>query len=477
MNENDMLCSSHQVLDSANGQQVQNHLHPEPYILLGSTSNFVQSHANQVLPPTVSVNNYDIHHLPEHVVRPAFYAMTQYTPLTHPATNQHDLFNVHMDLSSGPRVFPVPLNHRVVDHLPSSSNYGGNVFCSNEGARELSKRKSTEGSLGNFQHFGVSAGPSSSAATPMASYHFHYGLASDAPAPVPDYRGHGLHMAQNRNHYFQGDIGAQSFHPSNIAGLPWNGPPSFSYFQGNNIHGGSTSFLHSPPVQHHNFLPLHNMQDVRGDGVTCYPPFSGAPSRFTSNDGMQHDVSILQHNTEPASRPTGLRIYRSQGRSLGPDAASRQRDLPRLRNLLVDRVALLEFPASYEVDYDVESFIDHHRQMRLDIDDMSYEDLLALSEQIGTVNTGLCEDDITSHLKIRRFKFNAPTINLEDLPCTDQNNESCTICLDEYEDDDELGSLKCGHEYHVDCLKKWLLLKNVCPICKSCALTVGDEKK
>ena len=108
--------------------------------------------------------------------------------------------------------------------------------------------------------------------------------------------------------------------------------------QVNNIHGGSTSFLHSPPVQqHHNFLPLHNMQDVRGDGVTCYPLFSGAPSRFSPNDGMQHDVSsILQHNTEQASRPTGLRIYRSQGRSLAPDAASRRRDLPRLRNLLVD---------------------------------------------------------------------------------------------------------------------------------------------
>ena len=39
----------------------------------------------------------------------------------------------------------------------------------------------------------------------------------------------------------------------------------------------------------------------------------------------------------------------------------------------LQRVALLEFPTSYEVDYDVESFIDHHRQMRLDIDNMSYE--------------------------------------------------------------------------------------------------------
>lgn len=46
---------------------------------------------------------------------------------------------------------------------------------------------------------------------------------------------------------------------------------------------------------------------------------------------------------------------------------------------------------------------------------------------------------------------------------------------DEYENNDKLGTLACGHEYHVDCLKKWLLLKNVCPICKSAALAVEGK--
>lgn len=41
---------------------------------------------------------------------------------------------------------------------------------------------------------------------------------------------------------------------------------------------------------------------------------------------------------------------------------------------------------------------------------------------------------------------------------------------DAYEDRDRIGTLDCGHEYHAECLKKWLLVKNICPVCKSEAL-------
>ncbi|KMT13083.1 hypothetical protein BVRB_4g086250 [Beta vulgaris subsp. vulgaris] len=542
MNERDMLCSSQRALDLANGQQSQNHLHPEPCILLGSTASYPRSHINQVLPPSGNMNSFDLHYLPDHVVRPAYYGMTQYNQPNHPATNQPNFFNVHVDPASGARVFPVPLNHGFVDHLPSSSNHGVNMVpfhehgrsnYSAEGVRELCKRKGTEGIPGNVQHFGASAGPSSSSAAPMAGCHFESGTASmETPLPLPDYRSNGtppmmevsgarhrsgavgLHMdsgmVQNyNNHLLQGNYGGQSFQPSgctwldqhsigNTGGLPWSGPPMLPYYQGGSFYGGSSelgnvslpgyperssnhgsaNFLHSSPVaqQHHNLHPPQNIQGVRGYSVAGYPPFLAAPSRVPPNDGMQHDVlSIPQENAEQPNRPTGIRIYRSQGRSLVPDVASRRRDLPRLRTLQADRVALLEFPNFYEVDYDVENFIDHHRDMRLDIDDMSYEELLALSERIGTVSTGLSEGDIRCHLKTRRYSSTAATINLEELPSVEQNNDSCIICQDEYENNDKLGTLACGHEYHVDCLKKWLLLKNVCPICKSAALAVEGK--
>ncbi|KAL6347510.1 hypothetical protein AAG906_026032 [Vitis piasezkii] len=42
---------------------------------------------------------------------------------------------------------------------------------------------------------------------------------------------------------------------------------------------------------------------------------------------------------------------------------------------------------------------------------------------------------------------------------------------EEYENEEKIGFLDCGHEYHADCLKKWVLVKNVCPLCKAPAMT------
>ncbi|CEG77999.1 hypothetical protein RMATCC62417_12668 [Rhizopus microsporus] len=42
----------------------------------------------------------------------------------------------------------------------------------------------------------------------------------------------------------------------------------------------------------------------------------------------------------------------------------------------------------------------------------------------------------------------------------------CSICLSEYENDDLLCKLWCGHIYHRDCVKEWLSLNATCPLCK-----------
>ncbi|XP_010516968.1 PREDICTED: probable E3 ubiquitin-protein ligase RHG1A isoform X2 [Camelina sativa] len=104
---------------------------------------------------------------------------------------------------------------------------------------------------------------------------------------------------------------------------------------------------------------------------------------------------------------------------------------------------------------------DYHRDMRLDIDDMTYEDLLALGERIGSVNTGLSDRAISSCLLATTY---FPLYQTEE-------QRKCAICLEEYKEKDELGEVKgCGHDYHGSCIKKWLSMKNSCPICKSPAL-------
>ncbi|RZB76058.1 putative E3 ubiquitin-protein ligase ZFP1 isoform B [Glycine soja] len=141
-------------------------------------------------------------------------------------------------------------------------------------------------------------------------------------------------------------------------------------------------------------------------------------------------------------------------------------------------------PSFAKQSQDVTLLVDHHNDMRLDIEDMSYEasihgfgvELLALGERIGKVNTGLSEEMITSQMKTKTYLL-LPTnaINLEEAASEEQENDSCIICQDEYKSQEKIGILQCGHEYHADCLKKWLLVKNVCPICKSEALTPGEK--
>jgi len=52
------------------------------------------------------------------------------------------------------------------------------------------------------------------------------------------------------------------------------------------------------------------------------------------------------------------------------------------------------------------------------------------------------------------------------------NNNSCTICMDEYEPDADLLTLPCFHNFHYDCVKPWFRTKNECPICRADARKV-----
>ncbi|CAL0332560.1 unnamed protein product [Lupinus luteus] len=102
---------------------------------------------------------------------------------------------------------------------------------------------------------------------------------------------------------------------------------------------------------------------------------------------------------------------------------------------------------------------DQFRDWRLDVDNMSYEQLLELGEKIGYVNTGLEEDEM--RLNIRKLKF-----VISNGISKNQMDKKCTICQEEYEGGEELGRLNCEHKYHFQCIKQWLVYKNFCPICK-----------
>ncbi|KAJ1277917.1 hypothetical protein BS78_04G039500 [Paspalum vaginatum] len=110
------------------------------------------------------------------------------------------------------------------------------------------------------------------------------------------------------------------------------------------------------------------------------------------------------------------------------------------------------------------SFVSHdqHRDMRMDIDNMSYEELLALEERIGSVSTALSEEQFTKCLRRRIYSRVGKEVNK-----SIDVDMKCSICQEEFMEGEEVGRLPCDHQYHVCCIGQWLAQKNWCPVCKA----------
>ncbi|KAL8534899.1 hypothetical protein ACS0TY_010800 [Phlomoides rotata] len=82
----------------------------------------------------------------------------------------------------------------------------------------------------------------------------------------------------------------------------------------------------------------------------------------------------------------------------------------------------------------------------VDPDELSYEELLALGEVVGTESRGLSADTIAS----------LPSINYKSQGTQEGISDSCVICRLDYEDGDNLIVLSCKHSYHSECINNWL---------------------
>ncbi|KAJ9705423.1 hypothetical protein PVL29_003458 [Vitis rotundifolia] len=451
-------------------------------------------------------SHFDAPHLPDHDDASALlYGIGQYygvPPILDigvaPGANIYDPYSTP---SSGNRGCPVSMNHRSSDQWPPSRNHGAIGVSAYE-------RKNAQGILGNFQYFNGFTS-SSSSAPPFNTWHLESGVpvmdsASFAFAQ-PEYRGNnapsimevGSHrsvrnrsggvgldsvLAHNHSHLVQGNYIGHPFQPSgnpwvdqqsgnNGSGgetLAWNHGPALPYLHGSNISGGSreagnvgiqgyhdtssgrssTNYLQPPVLQRH-----HNLHYPPPPPP---PPMQGARSRFhpqvvassyrlatiSSRSPVSPQVGVEAGPRHPGPvPPTRIRIDRSHRGRVAAEATSRHGNMPFLRTLPGEEVAILDVSASY---------------------------------QVGEVSTGLSEESITNCVKTRTY-ISSTCLNLEEGASMDQENDSCIICQEEYENEEKIGFLDCGHEYHADCLKKWLLVKNVCPLCRTPAVT--PEKK
>ncbi|KAJ1260634.1 hypothetical protein BS78_10G247800 [Paspalum vaginatum] len=116
---------------------------------------------------------------------------------------------------------------------------------------------------------------------------------------------------------------------------------------------------------------------------------------------------------------------------------------------------------------------DEHQDMRLDIDNMSYEELLALEEHIGSVSTALTEEQFAKHVNKSVYDEKNSDRDVDKIAVDDVK---CSICQEEYVEGEEIGRMRCEHQYHVCCIQEWLRQKNWCPICKASAIPSEIDK-
>lgn len=122
-------------------------------------------------------------------------------------------------------------------------------------------------------------------------------------------------------------------------------------------------------------------------------------------------------------------------------------------------------------DWEAEDADDHGNNSQdtwqdVDPDELSYEELLALGEVVGTESRGLSSDMIAS----------LPSVNYKAQSTAEGIADQCVICRLDYENDDALIVLPCKHAYHSECINNWLRINKVCPVCSTEVTTSGDKQ-
>ncbi|KAJ8561364.1 hypothetical protein K7X08_027554 [Anisodus acutangulus] len=256
---------------------------------------------------------------------------------------------------------------------------------------------------------------------------------------------------------------------SNLAGR--NTSVAGNVASSSGVHTSSpTRVLHRSPQYHRRLSELvrRSFLSSAGTGSGSHSGNS-RPLRLSSSVSQEMALSgNHEHRTSSSRSAMMSERHLDSWRSLAAAREGRGRLVTEIRNVLdlmhrgeglsVEDVMILD----QSVLFGMPDIHDRHRDMRLDVDNMTYEELLALEERIGNVCTGLSEETISSRLKQRNYiciKTEEP-----------EDAEPCCICREEYNDGDDLGTLECGHDFHTDCIKQWLMQKNLCPVCKTTGL-------
>ena len=86
---------------------------------------------------------------------------------------------------------------------------------------------------------------------------------------------------------------------------------------------------------------------------------------------------------------------------------------------------------------------------------------------IFTMYSLCCLFDRYKKIRLKKNNINLDTLNTI-IVFTELQDNICSICLDDFKNEEIINKLKCNHIFHRDCLGSWLNDNNdSCPLCRA----------
>ena len=122
---------------------------------------------------------------------------------------------------------------------------------------------------------------------------------------------------------------------------------------------------------------------------------------------------------------------------------------------LQNKTSLNPFETNQEHKYNIDNSFDLNNSIEndIDVDNMTYEELLELENKIGYVKKGVSIEQKLS-LKIEKYSQNK-------FDC-----KECVICKELLKENEFIRILNCSHIVHINCIDEWFKDNKICPICK-----------
>lgn len=207
------------------------------------------------------------------------------------------------------------------------------------------------------------------------------------------------------------------------------------------------------------------------DGASSWPSQRGAVATRLALSQHSNDASVSEDSGASVVSGRGDRSS-DRGRSLFV-AFANQEDAMAVAAAVVSGDSL-RWASPTSIFGFGGGFSDSYRALRrlsdhIDVDRMSYEELLELGDRIGYVRRRAPSAEELNSLPKRRLTY-ADCISAS-IGTKGRLDKECSVCREAYAPNDEVRTLPCQHVFHAQCIDRWLMSgmpgARLCPVCNT----------